>query len=84
MTHNVVAVFYFCSDTMAYNRNNYLKTVRFIVDVYNTVKEHDVPDTKILRVEFPKRGINISYRTWMNIKNMKQSELPAQQLVLFG
>jgi hypothetical protein len=65
---------------MAYNRRNYLKNVRYIVAVYNRIKQHDIPDTHILRHEFPKHGIFISYRTWMNIKNLSSSEI---QLALF-
>lgn len=63
---------------MAYNRRNYLKNALFIFSVYREVKQHDIPDTYILRNEFPKHGIFISYRTWMNIKNLythKQNEL---------
>ena len=65
---------------MAYNRRNYLKNVSYIVAVYNEIKQYDIPDTYILRHEFPKRGIFISYRTWMNIKNLSSSEI---QSVLF-
>jgi hypothetical protein len=71
---------------VAYNRKNYLKTVRHITEVYASVKETDVPDSKIIRHEFPKRGIYISYRTWMNIKNMKQSDVvqqPYRQIDMF-
>ncbi len=67
---------------MAYNNQNYLKTIRYVIEVYADVKQHDIPDTHIVRHEFPKRGINMSYRKWMMIKNMKQSTLP-QQMVLF-
>jgi hypothetical protein len=71
---------------MAYSRENYLRGVRFIVDVYNMIKQHDIPDTKILKYEFPKHGIFISYRTWMDIKNMKTTELQpdSNQLQLFN
>jgi hypothetical protein len=55
---------------MAYNKTNYNKRARFIIGVYNMVKNPDVPDTKIVSKEFPKHGINISYRQWMNIKGM--------------
>lgn len=70
---------------MAYNRNNYLKYTRYIVDVYREHKDEDVPDTYIIRKVFPKYGIFISYRKWMYIKNMKQKELPESsvQLSLF-
>jgi len=59
---------------MAYNRKNYLKNIRLILSVYKTVKQHDIPDTFIVKHEFPKYGIFISYRTWMNIKAMKDPE----------
>jgi len=62
---------------MAYNRRNYLKNVSYIISVYNEVKQYDIPDTHILRHEFPKHGIFISYRTWMNIKNLNTGELAA-------
>lgn len=51
--------------------------------VYKSVKETDVPDTRILRSHFPKHGIFISYRQWMNIKGMKPSEYKQVQLSLF-
>lgn len=66
---------------MAYNRTNYLKTVNYIVDIYNKAKERDKPDTQILRYVFPQHGIYISYRQWMNIKSMKPSEY--RQATLF-
>ena len=55
---------------MAYNNKNYIKRARFIISVYNEVKNPDIPDTKIVNRIFPKHGINISYRQWMNIKGM--------------
>lgn len=61
--------------TMAYNRKNYLKNALYIFSVYRKIKEHDIPDTYILRHEFPKHGIFISYRTWMNIKSLYFKEL---------
>ena len=63
---------------MAYNRKNYNKRVQYIVKVYQEAKERDVPDTRILRSIFPKHGIYISYRQWMNIKAMKPSEYNGQ------
>lgn len=69
---------------MAYNSNNYLKSVRYITSVYADVKEVDVPDTFIVRHEFPKKGIYISYRTWMNMKNIKENTLPKTQPELFN
>ncbi|MDV3980945.1 hypothetical protein CMT48_07695 [Elizabethkingia anophelis] len=55
---------------MAYNKNNYYKKARKIIEVYNRYKYEDVPDTKIVRNIFPKYDIYISYRQWMNIKGM--------------
>lgn len=63
---------------MAYNRNNYLKQVRYIISVYHDVKKEHLPDTYIVRVEFPKKEIYISYRKWMMIKGMKKSDTTAQ------
>jgi len=68
---------------MAYNRSNYSKRVQYIVEVYKQAKERDIPDTRILRVVFPKHGIYISYRQWMNIKAMKPSDYNGQ-LALFA
>lgn len=59
---------------MAYTRNNYIKNVARIVAIYNSLKELDKPDTRIVHNEFPKHGIFISYRRWMYIKAMKPSE----------
>lgn len=68
---------------MAYNNTNHLRKTRFIVDTYVSIKNEDIPDTYILKNEFPKHGIYISYRTWMNIKNMKNNQLPpSPQLTL--
>jgi hypothetical protein len=71
---------------MAYNRNNYLKYVCRIVELYQEHKEADKPDTYILRHVFPKHGIYISYRKWMYIKSMKPSEYkqPECQIRLFA
>jgi hypothetical protein len=55
---------------MAYNKKNYNKRARFIIEVYNGAKNPDIPDTKIVARIFPKHGINISYRQWMNIKGL--------------
>lgn len=63
---------------MAYNRDNYLKHVAHIVEVYNKVKEPDKPDTRIVSKVFPEHNIHISYRTWMNIKNMKSQQFKNQ------
>lgn len=48
-----------------------MRHIRHIVATYNRLKNADQPDTYIIRVLFPKENIYISYRTWMNIKNMK-------------
>lgn len=53
---------------MAYNKNNYFKRLRYIIQIYNQYKNEDVPDTKIVHKIMPNHGINISYRQWMNIK----------------
>lgn len=67
---------------MAYNRRNYLARIRHIVEVYNQYKNPDVPDTRIVSNYFPRHGIFISYRTWMNIKGVNfAKETP--QLSLF-
>ncbi len=68
---------------MAYNRKNYLKQVQYIMQVYSSVKEPDVPDTRIVSNIFPKHNIFISYSTWKNIKGMKPSEYNTRQLMLF-
>lgn len=67
---------------MAYHNRNYHRRVQFIVQVYREAKESDVPDTRILQHVFPKHGIYISYRQWMNIKAMKPSEYNSSQLAL--
>lgn len=69
---------------MAYNRKNYVLNVQRIVAIYNQLKELDKPDTRIVLHEFPKYGIYISYRQWMNIKGMKPSEYAQNQLNLFA
>lgn len=68
---------------MAYNRKNYYKRAQFIIDVYKTAKHADVPDTKIVRVEFPKHNIHISYRQWMNLKGLVIPKQNTSQLQLF-
>ena len=55
---------------MAYNRKNYVKKAAFIVSVYNLYKDKGVlQDSRIVKNHFPKHGIHITYRQWMNIKN---------------
>ncbi len=66
---------------MAYHGNNQKKRNQKILEVYQQVKKDHLPDTYIVRVEFPKYDIYISYRTWNNIKNMKPSELEITDLV---
>ena len=56
---------------MAYNKTNYYKRVRYIIQVYNEHKYDDVTDAKIVSKIMPNHGINISYRQWMNIKGAK-------------
>jgi hypothetical protein len=56
---------------MAYNRTNYYKRARYIIEVYNTAKFSDVPDTWIVANVFPKHNINIGYRQWLNIKGLR-------------
>lgn len=55
---------------MAYNNKRYKKFAQYVVSVYEAYKYADIPDTKIVRVHFPKHNIFISYRQWMNIKAM--------------
>ena len=68
---------------MAYNKNNYYKRAQYIIDVYNSAKHSDVPDTTILRNVFPKHNIFISYRQWMNIKGIPIPKQVNNQLSLF-
>jgi hypothetical protein len=53
---------------MAYNSNNHNKFVQKAINVYKLFENSDRPDTYIVRKEFPKFGIHITYRTWMNFK----------------
>jgi hypothetical protein len=69
---------------MPYNKNNKNKRNKYILDVYKSVKQEDIADTFIVRNLFPKHGIFISYRAWMEIKGMKPSQMSSQnQLSLF-
>ena len=70
---------------MAYNKKNKLRNWRRIVEVYEEVKQDDIPDTFIVAKIFPKYNIFISIRTWVTIKGMKPSELDPEkdQLSLF-
>jgi len=69
---------------MAYNKNNYYKKCQYIIDIYNSAKHSDVPDTYILRNVFPKNNIFISYRQWMNIKGTPIPKVHQEQLTLFA
>lgn len=59
---------------MAYTKDQFRKRVAYIMEVYNSVKEPDIPDTHILRVIFPKHNIFITRRTFVGYKAMKPSE----------
>lgn len=63
---------------MAYNPTNRIRNINKIIAVYAEHKQYDVPDTRIVKNIFPKHGIHISYRSWMNIKNMRQKNLNVQ------
>lgn len=69
---------------MAYQRTNHLRRIAHIIAVYNSIKEPDKPDTVIIDREFPKHGIYISYRRWMQIKSMKPSDYCLDQLSVKG
>lgn len=70
---------------MSYNSKNYNKWAAEVVKIYNTVKNPDIPDSEIVRREFPKFKIFISYRQWMNIKGRPiPKEAPTNQLDLFA
>lgn len=70
---------------MSYNGKNYNKWAKQVVKKYNELKTPDIPDTEIVRREFPKFHIFISYRQWMNIKGKPfPSEPPTNQLELFA
>lgn len=69
---------------MAYNRNNYIKRARSIIEVYNAHKHADVPDSHIVRNIFPKYNIFITYRQWMNIKGMVIPKVEHRVGTLFG
>lgn len=68
---------------MAYNSRNRLKYTEHIIEVYNQVKNPDIPDSFIVRNIFPKHHIFISYRKWMSIKNLKPHEQMPCQAKLF-
>ena len=58
---------------MAYNGSNHQKNVEMIIRLYLRVKEHDVPDTYIVKHILPKHGVCISYRTLMYYKRRKMN-----------
>ena len=62
---------------MAYNNRNRIKQIREILRVYYSEKQEHIPDTRMVKQIFPKHGIHISYRSWMNIKGMNVNELKA-------
>jgi hypothetical protein len=65
---------------VAYTNTYQKKRAAYIIRVYGSVKHYDIPDSFIVRNIFPKHGIFISYRQWMNYKNKKQKEAAAIQL----
>lgn len=69
---------------MAYNRSNYIKRARHIIDIYNAHKHEDIPDSRIVRNIFPKYNIFITYRQWMNIKGMAIPKAEPMVGTLFG
>lgn len=70
---------------MAYHKGNYMRQIRHIVATYHRLKTPDHPDTYVVRHLFPKENIYISYRTWMNIKNMRiAAPKNPNQLTLFA
>jgi hypothetical protein len=69
---------------VAYTSINKDKTNQHIMEVYKSVKHHDVPDTYIVRCIFPKHNIFISYRTWVSIKNTPEKSGALNQLALFN
>lgn len=60
---------------MSYNKKQYNKRILSILNVYYANKDEDTPDTFIVKKIFPKHNIFMSYRTWLNIKRMKPSQL---------
>ncbi len=71
---------------MSYHRQNHIRRLRYIVDVYNAHKHYDVTDSYIIRNIFPKHNIYLSYRAWMKIKGTPLSATPTvsdNQLSLF-
>lgn len=59
---------------MSFSKEFHKQRIARVMEVYNTVKETDIPDTYIIRCIFPKHGIFISRRTFINYKAMKPSE----------
>ncbi|MGE0931679.1 hypothetical protein [Peijinzhouia sedimentorum] len=70
---------------MAYNRDNYIKFAKHVREVYHSVKEEDIPDTRIVKHIFPAHNIFLSYRQWMNIKALRMNRnSDKQQISLFA
>lgn len=61
---------------------NYSGRVRYILSIYNKYKQEDIPDTRIVRNIFPRYGIFISYRQWMNIKGLRPSQYDKSRMQL--
>ncbi|WP_370997436.1 hypothetical protein [Mucilaginibacter sp. RCC_168] len=57
--------------------------VAHVLEVYNSIKERDIPDTRVLTILKRDHNILISYRTLMNYKGKKPSELNTNQLSIF-
>jgi hypothetical protein len=70
---------------MAYNSHNYNKWALQVIKIYKSLKTDDIPDSVIVRREFPKFNIYLSYRQWMNIKGRPmRKEQPTNQLDIFS
>jgi hypothetical protein len=69
---------------VAYNSRNHKKKIAHVLSVYQSLKETDIPDTRIVAKKLPEHNIHISYRTLMYYKSMKPSENQETQLSLFA
>lgn len=58
--------------------------VAHVLEVYKSIKERDIPDTRIVGTLWREHNIRISYRTLMYYKSKKPSELQTPQLSLFA
>jgi hypothetical protein len=54
---------------MAGKRQNHHKRMAYILSVYQSEKQYDIPDTFIVAKIFPKYHIFMSYSQWMRCKN---------------